>query len=213
LPELDIRYTTDGSKPGTGDQKYTQPLEVPGGTTVSARAFLDQQPYGSVTSFDLLGHKALGCTIETARPCADRYNGGGPDALVNGIRGSNEFRDGNWQGFEARDLETVIDLGESTTIRRIGLGCLQQANSWIFMPLRVDYAVSVDGADFVSIGRVDNSTSPKEADVVLDEFTLEFEPTEIRYLRVIAINRNTCPEWHYAAGGAAWIFVDEIIVE
>ncbi|MBT6865973.1 MAG: hypothetical protein HOA19_01345, partial [Candidatus Marinimicrobia bacterium] len=34
-----------------------------------------------------------------------------------------------------------------------------------------------------------------------------------RYLRIQAINRKTCPDWHDSAGGKAWIFADEIVVE
>jgi hypothetical protein len=34
-----------------------------------------------------------------------------------------------------------------------------------------------------------------------------------RYVRVRAKNVGVCPAWHPGAGGKAWIFVDEIIVE
>ena len=33
-----------------------------------------------------------------------------------------------------------------------------------------------------------------------------------RFVRVQAINRKTCPDWHDAAGGKAWIFADEIVI-
>ena len=35
----------------------------------------------------------------------------------------------------------------------------------------------------------------------------------VRYLRVRARNLGQCPEWLPGAGGVAWLFVDEIVVE
>ena len=36
---------------------------------------------------------------------------------------------------------------------------------------------------------------------------------EARYLKIKAKNIEYCPEWHDGAGGEAWLFVDEIIIE
>ena len=33
------------------------------------------------------------------------------------------------------------------------------------------------------------------------------------YVKIIAENVNKCPEWHKGAGGKAWLFVDEIVIE
>jgi hypothetical protein len=33
------------------------------------------------------------------------------------------------------------------------------------------------------------------------------------HIRVVAKNIGTCPDWHQGAGGKAWIFADEIIIE
>ncbi|MBC8185049.1 hypothetical protein H8E88_28480 [candidate division KSB1 bacterium] len=42
---------------------------------------------------------------------------------------------------------------------------------------------------------------------------VEAKINKVRFVRVIAENQNECPEWHSGAGGKAWLFVDEIIVE
>ena len=34
-----------------------------------------------------------------------------------------------------------------------------------------------------------------------------------RYVKVLALGQITCPPWHAGAGGKAWLFCDEIIVE
>ena len=40
-----------------------------------------------------------------------------------------------------------------------------------------------------------------------------FARTAARYVRVKASNMKTCPSWHNGAGGPAWIFADEVVVE
>ncbi|MEN8121858.1 MAG: hypothetical protein ABFS35_16025 [Bacteroidota bacterium] len=40
------------------------------------------------------------------------------------------------------------------------------------------------------------------------------EPDHLcRYVKVLAKNQNHCPDWHSSAGGKAWLFVDEIVIE
>lgn len=42
---------------------------------------------------------------------------------------------------------------------------------------------------------------------------IAFPPREVRYVRTHALNVGVCPDWHAGAGGDAWLFVDEIVVE
>jgi hypothetical protein len=37
--------------------------------------------------------------------------------------------------------------------------------------------------------------------------------TSGRYIKVQATNFGMIPNWHLGAGGEAWLFIDEIIVE
>jgi hypothetical protein len=32
-------------------------------------------------------------------------------------------------------------------------------------------------------------------------------------VKIHAMNRGVCPPWHLGAGGKAWLFADEIVVE
>ena len=46
-----------------------------------------------------------------------QYTGGGDEALIDGISGGDDFRTGEWQGFEGRNLDVVIDLGKKQKIK------------------------------------------------------------------------------------------------
>jgi hexosaminidase len=139
-----------------------------------------------------------------------KYAGIGPGTVIDGIRGSYDFTDGNWQGFEGVDFTATLDLGRSRTLSMVWAGFLQQQGGWIFMPESVEYAVSDNGKEFRSVGIVTNTLNEKDEGTVIRDFTAKFTKTNARYIRINATNRKLCPSWHPGAGEKAWIFVDEV---
>ena len=73
-------------------------------------------------------------------------------------------------------------------------------------------AISTDGKDFQFIGTFNIKTEFDPKAESKDFFT-EFAAKEARFVRIKAKNVGTCPGWHPGAGGKAWLFVDEVIVE
>ncbi len=141
------------------------------------------------------------------------YPAGGEKALIDGIRGKDDFRTGEWQGFEKVNLDATIDFGKMRKINSISIGFFQDIKSWIFMPLYVEFYISKDGKHFKKIGKILNTVDEKEEGKLIKDFTLSGINKTARYLRVFAKNRGDCPEWHRGAGGKCWIFADEIIVK
>jgi hypothetical protein len=165
-----------------------------------------------------LGHKALGCPVALRFPYSPKYAAGGPRALTDGLLGPGRalLRDySQWQGFESDDLDAVIDLGRKIPIETVRAGFLQNIGDWIFLPKAVAFAVSDDGETFHDLETVPNDVSPQKKGWLRHEFVVELPGDTIsaRYLRVVAANIRTCPDWHHGAGGKAWVFADEIIVE
>ena len=48
---------------------------------------------------------------------------------------------------------------------------------------------------------------------MLKDFPAYFNNQTTRYIKVKAESIKKCPEWHPGAGGKAWLFIDEIVVE
>lgn len=159
-------------------------------------------------------HAARGKRISLASPCSPTYDrGGGPGLLVDGVRGSIDFRDGAWQGFEGRDLDAVIDLEDIRPIRSIKVGFYEDQASWIFLPLFVEVGISDDGRDFRT-KKIIECTDRSQGHVAgTNDFSATLRGVEARYVRVRAKSMGECPAWHVGAGGKAWIFVDEIMIE
>ncbi|HOW85196.1 MAG TPA: family 20 glycosylhydrolase [Candidatus Aminicenantes bacterium] len=214
IPGLDIRYTTDGTEPGPGSKRYRKPIVLKRTGRVRAAAFLGAERMSpAVASESFTAHAALGRQPVLAFPFSPRYAAGGQAGLVDGLLGSLNAGDGRWQGFEGTDLDAVIDLGKPRTVRGVAVRCLQNINSWIFLPASVELSVSTDGRSYETVGRVGNDLSPRLGQAVIKEFGVGFAARSARFVRVFARSIGAVPDWHYGAGGKSWIFADEIVVE
>jgi hexosaminidase len=209
----DIHFTLDGGEPTASSPRYEKPLRLKKTAVLKAAAFIDGRIIGKSAEEKLFRHMALGLPLALSFPYRDQYNGGGPLALSDGLRGSRSSGDGRWQGFEGDDLIAVIDLGTERKIGRVAAGFLQNSGSWIFLPSSVEIAVSNDGKEFVVIATSSNEISPLDLEPRLKEFSAEPAGKKARFVRVHARNIGVCPEGHPGAGNKAWLFTDEIIVE
>ena len=52
-----------------------------------------------------------------------------------------------------------------------------------------------------------------EDGVILRDLLADLDGTEARYVRIVARNYGTIPDWHPGHGDGAFIFIDEILIE
>ncbi len=207
----EIRYTLDGTIPSKNSLLYTSPFPVDTSVIIHAVVFKGDSLMERPAEKSVIVHKAIGKATQLRTPPNYRYPPLTPNPLTDGLRGSDRFNDGYWQGFHGDDLDMTIDLGKVETVHRVSSGFLQHQWSWIFFPVKVIVSLSEDRQSWREMEMV-NTVSPKEGGVVLKDFVAEPGGSPARYIRVHAVNRGVCPEWHPGAGDPAWIFTDEIIV-
>jgi hypothetical protein len=195
---IELKASSDGLKPAMLALKSEA-------TTPRASA--------AVYSVSVLKHKAYGKKITYVKAFHNRYSGGGDGGLLDGINGSLDFQDGFWQGFEKNDLEAVIDLGETTSIKSITTTYFQDFGSWIFLPKFVEYFVSDDGKEFRSVSTLMNETPANKEGSFIQAFSATMKSQKARFIKVRGANVGLIPSWHRSAGEKAWLFVDEIVVE
>jgi beta-galactosidase len=168
------------------------------------------KPSVPVWSPVILKHLGFGKKAVYKTDYSARYPGTG---LLDGVTGTSDFRDGAWQGFEGNDLDVTVDLGSSMPVKKVTLGVLSENPSWIFLPAAVDVYVSVDGAEFREAGSVSFEPPAQSEPAGVKRVPVETGGKKVRYVRVVAKSRKTCPAWHRGAGQKAWLFVDEVVIE
>lgn len=143
---------------------------------------------------------------------ANQYAAGGDNALIDYLRGSENYQTGRWQGYQDQDFNAVVDLGDLQFVNRVAIGFLQDIKSWIWFPPEVEISVSSDGEGFESIARLAHDFPNDKYGGYIRDFETPVN-REIRFVKITAPNFGPCPDWHLGAGGASWLFADEIVVE
>jgi hexosaminidase len=212
LPAPEIRYTLDGTEPAGTSPVYGGPIVIDSTGTVRAASFREGVMLGKVSSQEFLVHGGLGKPIRILFPF-EKYTGGGERALVNGLRGTLSFDDGNWQGYHLQDLVAMIDLGTVMPVKKIGISFLQNTPSWIFFPKNVEIGASVDGIVYTTLTSIDVPIARGHEPVSIMTVAFPAGDLQARYVRVISRNVGLAPEWHNGRGQPVWLFADEIIVE
>ncbi len=203
IPEIESLLTTFAERCKRADismlwERGTSPDQY---ETVT-RAFFDQSGES---------HLAKSKHVTLAEPASPKYRNGDESSLTDGLKGWNDYHM-HWLGFEGEDMEATIDLVTVQAVSRISTDFLQDIESWIFMPLTVEFSISEDGRWYRTVGEVKNTVPTEKYGAIIAPFAVQFEQSKARFIKVKAVNMKTCPAWHKGAEGKAWIFIDEITV-
>jgi len=135
--------------------------------------------------------------------------------LIDGIRGTSDFRTGAWQGYQNQDVIATVDLGQPKTVSHIETAFLQDQKSWIFYPHSVTLEVSADGDSWEAVERLDIRSTDQTDEISVKEVEANFPARKVKQVRLTAKTVGPLPEWHigYEYQGTAWVFIDEIIIE
>lgn len=191
---------------------YLKPFYIEASSTIQAYIKNDNDQSATVSA--QFYKKPNNYTIEIKSKYNPQYTAGGDEGIIDGINGTENWRKGEWQGYQSQDFEAVIDLQTEKSVSNFSATFLQDSGSWILFPTKVDYFVSDDNVNFTLVGSVNNSISPKYSVNKIQNFEYKL-PQELKakYVKVKAYNFGKLPDWHQGAGGDAFIFIDEITIK
>ncbi len=211
-PDARIFYTLNGTKPNEKSLEYNAPIRINESTDLKSIAMRTGFVNSPVSEFSLLKSGNFE-SIEFEYPFSQKYAALGNLSLGDGVFGSEEDYHNNWLGFEGVDMITTIDLGTEKMIHKVMVNFMNKVKSWIFLPEYLEIEISGKGKEFKLAGTAVNKIAPADKKVRSFLFSVEFPKVKTRFVRIKARNIEVCPEWHQGAGGKAWIFTDEIIIE
>jgi len=157
-------------------------------------------------------HLAVGKKVVVINKVPLSYTKNGIDVLTDGIRASSWYDDGYWTAVEGENFEVQIDLEKIQHLKKISIGFLEDQDFWIFFPKEIEISLSANGKIFGSLKSISRKISPNKKRRIRD-FFVEFDLKKARYIKLKIYNEKICPKWHKGAGGKAWLFMDEVIVE
>jgi predicted alpha-1,2-mannosidase len=204
-----IFYSLDASE----YSEYTQPFSLSEDTTLKTYAEKDGTKSAKLTTQFYKIDPNLSIELETEY--ANQYNAGGQNALIDGIRGTRDFRTGAWQGYQNKDVIAIVDLGSIKPIETITVNFLQDQGSWIFYPTEVECYVAPGKAFSKSLPTQKIDAEVRSEETALKSIQFNMKGNSSRYIKIVAKNLGDLPDWHLGApfNGKSWIFIDEIEVK
>lgn len=212
-PKDEIFYLFQSASSGKPAwMKYANPLEISKSEKIQAYVKRGVGTSNAVSAEFF--KKPNNYIIDIKSKYDSQYHAGGAEGLIDGISGTENWRKGEWQGYQSQDFEAILDLKEVKSIQNFSSNYLQDSRSWILMPTKVDYYISSDNLNYTFVGSVQNNINPMETDTKIKNFELDLKNSiKARYIKVKATNFGMLPEGHQGFGGDAYIFIDEIEVK
>ena len=199
---LDIYYTTDGSEPSIQSTKYSRPFNIYQSSVVKARAFDKNTPVGYLSTLEFPIHKAYGITKEDSSLVR----------LTDLNYGSLDNSDPRWVQFD-NGAEIDLKFDEITEVQEVRINTLRFTISGLYFPEKIEVYGSKDGLDFFKLGEQNQKEESHTQGRNKLLYSIAFDPTEVKILRIKAKQVSPIPQWHHQGGrDNASIKIDEIIV-
>ena len=209
IDDTPIYYTLDGSEPTTSSARYSTPLEISKECTFKARG-IGVRGATRILTEEIHFNKATAKPITLLQPIHKNYTFNGEITLVDGLKGTPNYRTGRWLGFCETDLEAVIDLKQQEEISCVSFNTSVDKGDWVFDVLAITVWVSDDGENYTVVFDKEYPDLTAEDENRIYGHKVEFEPVKARYVKIKALSDRDMPEWHPAVGYPAFIFVDEL---
>jgi len=207
-----IYYTLDGSLPDSTSLKYSKPITLTQSTEVKAITHAQGWNLSEVSSsnFKKIAFSLNAITLD--KKPNDRYKGHGANTLFDQKRGTVNFVDGNWIGYENSHFTATIKLNSEELVSSVSVGALSSPEKWIFYPTGFNIWVSKNGLQFKLVKSQKIGPEKINTETKFRFFDLEFPPTKAKFVKVQVRSQLKNPSWHPNPGGNSWLFVDEIIL-
>ncbi|MBE6346738.1 MAG: hypothetical protein E7067_05980, partial [Lentimicrobiaceae bacterium] len=210
-----IYYTVDGSEPDKNSMVYSEPFTIERSCIVKAACYGDNGEKIISEKYILyhkgMGHfKKLNTVAGNYRP---EYSGGSEDALLNGVVGSMDYKDGNWQGFYGTDCDIELDFGKKENLNSIKINFNTNPYDWILMPKTMKVLTSNDGINYKEYKTFNIYEEVEKSKTTIVKRNLDVKGLSSRYVRIIIENPGLIPEGLPGYNNPSWMFMDEIICD
>lgn len=210
---VDIFYTLDGTPPDSTSTKYSEPFYVFKTSDIQVIAKKEGWGTSPAAQKTVVRAKYQIAEVKLNKKPNDRYKAEGASSLANFKKGTVNFTEGEWLGYEKSGMTATLDMGKNLEISNVSVSALESTGSYIFFPKHINVLVSKDGKNFQKVTERPIPTTAEPEPAVIKNFILPFETQIARYIKIEIKSNLVNPKWHPAPGAPCWIFVDEIMVE
>lgn len=206
-----IYYTLDGQDPTEKSLKYTKPFTIDQSVVLKTMAVHPDRT--SKISVDTIRfNKATLKPVVLLLPNESRFSPDGPVVLVDGRNGNHSFDTGAWLAVAGNDLEAVINMQAETILSSASVHVYVRKDAWLFDARGFSVSVSSDNKNYKEVASQEYKQMQESDSDGIIEHELSFDPCKATYVKIKVISEKSMPDWHWDAGKAPFLLVDEIIL-
>lgn len=206
-----IYYTLDGQDPTEKSLKYTKPFTIDQSVVLKTMAVHPDRT--SKISVDTIRfNKATLKPVVLLQPNESRFSPDGPVVLVDGRNGNHSFDTGAWLAVAGNDLEAVINMQAETILSSASIHVYVRKDAWLFDARGFSVSVSSDNKNYKEVASQEYKQMQESDSDGIIEHELLFDPCKATYVKIKVISEKSMPDWHWDAGKAPFLLVDEIIL-
>lgn len=206
-----IYYTLDGQDPTEKSLKYTKPFTIDQSVVLKTMAVHPDRT--SKISVDTIRfNKATLKPVVLLQPNESRFSPDGPVVLVDGRNGNHSFDTGAWLAVAGNDLEAVINMQAETILSSASVHVYVRKDAWLFDARGFSVSVSSDNKNYKEVASQEYKQMQESDSDGIVEHELSFDPCKATYVKIKVISEKSMPDWHWDAGKAPFLLVDEIIL-
>lgn len=206
-PDVEIRYTTDGTEPTSTSTLYEKELIIEEETDIKAATFSQNKQMGELLVLPIHWNKA------TCKPFI--HADAEMDILVNGLRGSLKHTDFEWYtGQLSKPISFTIDLQKPESMKQFTVGCITNYGMGVHKPRSLKVEVSNDNVTFTEIGKLTFTDKEifKEGNFI-ENLSIESDEITGQFVKFTLESAGNCPDNHVRPEQPSKIYIDEIILE
>lgn len=206
-----IYYTLDGQDPTEKSLKYTKPFTIDQSVVLKTMAVHPDRT-SKIFVDTIRFNKATLKPVVLLQPNESRFSPDGPVVLVDGRNGNHSFDTGAWLAVAGNDLEAVINMQAETILSSASVHVYVRKDAWLFDARGFSVSVSFDNKNYKEVASQEYKQMQESDSDGIIEHELLFDPCKATYVKIKVISEKSMPDWHWDAGKAPFLLVDEIIL-
>lgn len=206
-----IKYTIDSGMPLDSGIVYNEPFSPKNSCVIKAGVFEDGKQIRKTAQFSYVKHLGLGQEIHLLKKASKKYSIIGSDLLLDGIKGTEDFSEGRWLGFEGKDLIAEINLKYPLRVEQLSFSYVNRPRQWILAPKAVRVYARKKNERYNLVNEIDLQDKYKSEERIGD-VNISIATDSIVALKIVIENYKKLPDNHKYAGEDSWIFIDELVL-
>ena len=211
LPEVQIKYTLDGSKPDSlSGNIYQTPILASKITRVIAVATNKGWISSDASDYTFFQEGQKVDSVHLLNLPSEKYRKNGKLLLNDLKKGFPEILNLNWLGYKENSFKTGFYFSNNQEKSQVVVSAADNTGAYVFPPTKI----IVRGGDSPNSLKTIGSLSPEmpkgyRSNGVLP-YIVSIQKGNYKYIEIEAFNIQSLPSWHGGKGEKGWVFVDEV---